>query len=103
MVEELKQRIIAKSAKLKRNSDRIDQYRQNRLFENNQKLLFEQLEGIERSNKVIPDAEESREFWKGIWEIRISTKKFVEMQRKPAMSCLQDQYPDLASKSPLEI
>ena len=32
-----------------------------------------------------------------------SDKKFVEMQRRPAMSCLQDQYPDLASKSPLEI
>ena len=32
-----------------------------------------------------------------------SDKKFVQMQRRPAMSCLQDQYPDLASKSPLEI
>ena len=42
--------------------------RQNRLFECNQKRLFEELEGIERTSDVIPDTEECRNFWGGIWE-----------------------------------
>ena len=42
--------------------------RQNRLFECNQKRLFEELEEIERNSDAIPDAEECRNFWGGIWE-----------------------------------
>ena len=68
IIEELKQRVTAKSGKIKRYENRIDQYQQNRLFENNQKRLFERLEGIERGGDEIPEAEASRNFWKGIWE-----------------------------------
>ena len=37
VIEELKQRITAKTAKLKRYEGRINQFRQNKLFQNNQK------------------------------------------------------------------
>ena len=37
VVEELKQRITAIAAKARRYQERVDSYRQNRLFENNQR------------------------------------------------------------------
>ena len=67
VVEELKQRLTAQAAKLKRYEDRQNQYRQNRMFKTNQKRLFEEMEGIGRNNDFIPDAEESRELWNRIW------------------------------------
>ena len=66
-MEELKQRLTAQAAKLKRYEDRQKQYRQNRMFETNQKRLFEEIEGIGKNNDLIPDAEESRELWNEIW------------------------------------
>ena len=68
IIEELKQRVIAKSQKIKRYDSRVEQYHQNRLFENNGKRLFEHLEGTESDVNELPDAEASRQFWKGIWE-----------------------------------
>ena len=44
-IEELKQRISAKTLKLKRYKSRVKQYRQNRTFKNNQKALYEKLNG----------------------------------------------------------
>ena len=71
VVEELKQRVTAKSAKIKRYEGRINQYQQNRMYSNNQKMFFERLEGKERSNDMIPDAIETKTFWKEIWEKEI--------------------------------
>ena len=51
----------------KRYEDRINQFRQNKLFQNNQKRLFEELEGNERNLNIMPDAEKSRKFWSDIW------------------------------------
>ena len=53
-------------AKLERYDNRTKQFRQNRLFESNQKKLFYELEGKERQTAV-PDAEESRIFWNDVW------------------------------------
>ena len=63
--EEVKQRLIAVGAKLERYDNRTKQFRQNRLFESNQKKLFDELVGKERQTAV-PDAEESRIFWNDI-------------------------------------
>ena len=41
------------------------------MYSNNQKIFFERLEGKERSNDVIPDANETKTFWKEIWEKEI--------------------------------
>ena len=67
VIEELKQRVTAKAVKIRRYESRINFFQQNRLFQNNQRRLFEQLEGRERDNTIIPDAEESKTFWRGIW------------------------------------
>ena len=64
---EVRQRLFAVGAKLERYDNRTEQYRQNRLFEPNQKRLFNELEGTQRES-VIPDAEESRRFWSDIWD-----------------------------------
>ena len=66
VIEELKQRVTAKAAKIKIYESRIEQFRQNRMFQNNKRRLFEQLESQERQDDIIPDDEESRQFWKGI-------------------------------------
>ena len=59
--EEVQQRLVATGAKLERYDNRTEQYRQNHLFESNQKKLFDELDGVERET-VVPDAEESTRF-----------------------------------------
>ena len=53
VIEELKQRMLAKSAKVKRYEQRIEQFRQNRIFDLDQKKIYAELNrnGI-RSNDV---------------------------------------------------
>ena len=66
-VEELKQRITAIAAKV-RYQGRVDSYRQNRLFENNQRQFYRELdEEEERCDGDQPVAEESKQFWGNIW------------------------------------
>ena len=73
VLEEIKQRVTTQAAKLRRHKERTTQYRQNGLFECNQKRLFEKLEGIKRTSIVIPDGEERRNFCGGIWEKDVFT------------------------------
>ena len=51
VIEELEQRILAKTAKVKRYQERVDQYRQNRMFRTNQKRLFAMLETDENDDR----------------------------------------------------
>ena len=67
-IEELKQRVIAKKAKVKRYEQRIKQYRQNRLFSVDQKRFHQEINGESRQEKIIPNAEESKRLWGGIWD-----------------------------------
>ena len=67
VLEELKQRLVAKSGKVRRYEQRIKQYTQNRLFNSNQKRFFQQLDGGCEKELIVPDAERSVSFWKGIW------------------------------------
>ena len=72
VLEELKQlSVSAQATKLRRYEDRNTQYRQNRLFETNQRRFFEEIEGVERDNDIISDKEESKEYWNGIWGKRV--------------------------------
>ena len=66
VIEELKQRITAKAAKIKRCEERINQFNQNRLFQNNRKRLFEKLENQDNVETAIPDANQSMRFWREI-------------------------------------
>ena len=67
-IEELKLRILAIAAKARRYQERVDKFRQNRMFQNNQRQFHRELnqEG-ERLDDEQPDAEESKKFWGAIW------------------------------------
>ena len=78
--EEVQQRLVAIRAKLGRYDNRTEQYRQNRLFESNQKILFDELDGVERET-VVPDAEESTHFWSDIWDKPVKYKENPEWLR----------------------
>ncbi len=69
IIEELKQRLVAKAAKIKRYGDRITQFRQNRMFAVEQKKVYKELNREASGESVIPDAEESKKFWSEIWSI----------------------------------
>ena len=68
VVEELKQRVVAKAAKVKRYEARNEQQRQNKLFEVDQGRLYQELNGKERHGTLIPDIDEARSFWSSLWE-----------------------------------
>ena len=59
VIEELKQRIDAIAAKVRTYQERVDRFRQNRMFQNNQRQLYRELnQKGERCNDNQPDAEE---------------------------------------------
>ena len=61
MIEELKQKILIKAAKLSQYEQRIQQYRINRLSKVDQKKVYNVLNGqTGSSNGDIPNTEESR-------------------------------------------
>ena len=86
VVEELKQRMIAKSAKVQRYEQRITQFKQNRLFHIDQKKLYSELNGGRKFSHNVPDADESRRFWSDIWSVK------KEHNREAAwLRCLQNE------------
>ena len=76
VVEEMKQRITAIAAKVRKYQGRVDSYRQNRLFENNQRQFYRELDqGEERCDDDQPVAEESKQCWGNIWSQSADHKK----------------------------
>ena len=69
VLEELKQRILAKAAKIKRYEQRQTQYKQNILFKQQQNRFYQELNGTAVNENVIPDADESKKFWSDIWSV----------------------------------
>ena len=77
VIEELKQRLQATAAKLKRYEQRIYRYQVNRLFQQDQKRLYQPMNGISSScSEVRPEAGESQQFWRDIWGKKIFYLKF---------------------------
>mgnify|MGYP007065339753 CR=1 FL=1 len=68
VTEEMKQRVTALAARLQRYEARVKQWRQNRLFRTNQRQLYDELSNKTRGEQVVPNAEESREFWGQLWD-----------------------------------
>ena len=67
VIEELKQRITAIAAKVRRYQGQVDSYRQSRLFENNQRQFYRELDQEEeRFDDDQPLSEESKQFWEKI-------------------------------------
>ena len=78
-IEELKQRITAIAAKVRRYQGWVNSYKQNRLFENNQRQFYRELDQEEeRSDDNQNVAEESKEFWGNIWSQSTGHKKDVK-------------------------
>ena len=76
LIEELKQRITAIAATVRRYQGRVDSYRQNRLFENNQRQFYWELDQEEeRCDDDQSVGEESKQFWGNIWSQSADHKK----------------------------
>ena len=76
VIEELKQRITAIAAKVRRYQGRVDSNRQKRPFENNQRQFYRELDQEEgRRDDDRPVAEESKQFWGNIWSQSADHKK----------------------------
>ena len=76
LIEELKQRITGIATKVRRYQERVDSIRENKLFENNQRQFYRELdqEG-EICDDYQPVAEESKQFWGNIWSQPADHKK----------------------------
>ena len=68
VVEELKQRLRAKSVKIKRYDQRVKQYQQNSIFMTHQRRFYQLLNGDFSKEKVVPDVAESVGFWRSLWD-----------------------------------
>ena len=82
MIEELKQRFHAKTAKLKRCEERMNQYKINRMFVQNQKKVYQQMGGIRNINNEKPNAEDAKQFWSNIWDNEKEHERNAEWLRE---------------------
>ena len=78
VIEELKQRISAKSEKLRFYRAQGNQHRQNKLLRCNQKALCQELGGKVRPAQVPSNAEEAQEFWNILWDNPVPYKEDAE-------------------------
>ena len=78
VIEKLKQRLIAKKTKVKRYEQKISQFRQNRLFQVNQKQVYKDQNREKQGKRIIPNSEDSIKFWINIWNIRKEHNQHVE-------------------------
>ena len=65
--EDIKQRIRAKATTMERFEARAKAYNQNRLFNTNQRRLYEQLRKGGPVVSTIPEAEPTKRYWENIW------------------------------------
>ena len=98
VIEELKQTMIAKKAKVKRNEQKISQFRQNQLFQANQKQVHKDLNGVKQDDRTIPNSEDSIKCWSDIWSIRKEHNQHIEWLK----SC-RKQFENVNSKEKIEI
>ena len=77
-VEELRHRLIAKKTRAKRYERRISHFRQNQLFQVNQKQVYKDLKAEKQRDRIIPNPEHSIKFWSDIWSIRKEHNQHTE-------------------------
>ena len=53
---------------LKRYEERVSQYKINRMFLQNQKNGYQQMDGMRNVNNEKPNAQESKQSWSAIWD-----------------------------------
>ena len=62
VIEELKKRLLAKSAKVRRYQQRIEQFGQNKIFDFDLKTMYAEFNGDEVRPSDAPNAEERKDF-----------------------------------------
>ena len=93
--EEMKQRIAAVGAKIKRFNPRINQYQQNWMSINNQGRFFQRLNNEEENRQYeIPNSVEPQTFWRGIWSERKEHHKDAEWLKDVKKELEQDEGQD---------
>ena len=78
VIEGLKQRILAKGAKVKKYEQIIEQFRENKIFNLKQKKIYAELNRKEIRLNNVPNAEECKKFWGDIWDVRKEHNRGVE-------------------------
>ena len=82
---------FARSATVRRFEQRIEQFRQNQLFNINQKRIYSEFNGGRGRSSDRPSAEESTRFWDNIWS--------VEKEHNREAEWLKDLKTELASEN----
>ena len=75
VIEELKQRTVAIAAKVRRYQEKVDRFRQNRMFQNNQRQFI--VNCIRKEKDDQPNAEESKRFWGDYWSESVDHNRDV--------------------------
>ena len=78
IIGELKQTLIAKKTKVKKTEPRISQISQNQVFQVSQKQVYKELNREKKSDRIIPNSEDSIKFWGDIWSIRKEHSQHAE-------------------------
>ena len=67
MIEDLKHRRLAKSAEVRRYDQRSEQFKQNRIFDFDQKKIYAELNGGRVRLNDVPNAKKSKGLWGDIF------------------------------------
>ena len=73
-LEEINHEVLAKEGTIKRYRQRVKQYRQNRIFQNNERKFYLQLGGGDMKTYLKPNAKETKCFSTKIWQPKNMTK-----------------------------
>ena len=85
--------MLAKSATVKIYEQRIEQFKQNRIFDLDQKKIYAELNrnGIRSSD--VPNAEECAKFWSDIWGVRKEHNREAEQLNDLKIERVNDERP----------
>ena len=85
--------MLAKSEKVKRYEQRIEQFRQNKIFDLDQKKIYAELNGNGIRSNDAPNAEECTKFWGNIWGIRKEHNRESEWLKDLKREKVNDEHP----------
>ena len=74
-LEEINQKVLAKEERLKRYRQRVKQYRQHRIFQNNERKFYQQQGGHDTKTNQQLDVKETKWFWTKIWQPKKHNEK----------------------------
>ena len=91
--------MLAKSAKVKRYEQRIEQFRQSRISDLDQKRIYAELNGNGIRSNDVPNTEECTKFWGDIWGVRKEHNREAEWLKDLKRERLNERPQERVSKS----